>query len=305
MLMKDIKQYMSREAIDLLAKEEKTVREHIETCDFDCGIFKALYMVYSDDSAAIRNAFAAIEAYSSEFEDETILSNDEFAALINFSANNEYEGNDINEINKFIKSMKDFNISDDEELTCLFSKYYDSLVMSNEEKVSELKQLFARYQSEKHEGFKNGKFILEENKTFQAIEKYLMISKSVSIEYKSSKIKEIEEFLSNEDFRGKTTYEVELIHQLKKYNYDVDYILNNVPDINLVREDFEATKGRSFLPYCVLFLREYLAGDIELSKYPENLGNYNIHKGGISPVPFTKSQYIESIKKDNVKHVNR
>lgn len=300
MLMKDVKQNMSKDAIALLAKKEKTVKEHIETCDYDSKLFKLLYITYTDDSISIRNAFTAIDAYSTEFDDRTLLSNDEFAALINFSINNEYEGNDINEINKFIKCMKDLNISDDEELTHLFSEYYDSLVMSDKEKVSNLKQLFNRYKSEKNDALLNGKSPLKSKKTLLEIEKYLVISKSEAAEYKSSKIKEIEEYLSKEEFSGKEIYEIELIHQLRKYNYNTEYILSNVPDINLVREDFESLNGKSFLPYSVIFLREYLAGDKELSKYPENLGSYNIHSFGIRPVPFTKSQYVKSMKKDNI-----
>lgn len=77
-------------------------------------------------------------------------------------------------------------------------------------------------------------------------------------------------------------------------NYELEYMFSNLPSSRLVTEDYREAP-ENMVPYSVLLYEDYLAGDKELTKYPEVLNNYKIYKKGENLVPFTKSEFIKDI----------
>lgn len=81
-------------------------------------------------------------------------------------------------------------------------------------------------------------------------------------------------------------------------NYDPNYMIESLPSKELVCKDYEALEGKSMVPYSEKLYEDYVSGDKELSKYPEEFNNYKIYKKGERKVPFSKSEFIKNIEEN-------
>lgn len=301
---KQLNEFVSKEAMELRKQYRMKAADHIEACDYDSYVYKISYPMYESSNVDIINAFAVVDDYASSTDNPTLLTKEEFSAVINYCACNSNDASYTN-ISKFIQDMRKLDISDDRNLLSVFSKYYDSVAMNDNNKLDLITDLVKKYKIESDEKFRNGIFNSEKYSSYHVLVNYLKKFKADALMYKYSKISLVKDYLKEEDFDGKDSYESRLIHELKKYNYDSDYILSNLPDINLVKKDYESLHGKSIVPYSEKLLSYYLNGDKKLNAFPDNLGKYKIHKVGNIDVPFTKSEFLKSIKNSKVKKLTK
>lgn len=269
----------------LAAKETKTIDEHLDYCDYDFNNFMLMYDTPKDMERILENGFAYLYEYSEDTNDDTLLSDSEFIATICYAETNEAG---INTIGEFIKTLKSLDVKDDSVISFLLYKYFDILYFNSEEAVIETKAFVDKCKVTDEN---------ERNVNLDQLINHLKEKKAQCENYKKVQTERLMDHTASYNFVGATNYKNKLYYLLRKFNYNLDYLLSNMPNIEFVKKDYELLLlyDKSIIPVSISLLTEYLLGDKELSSYSNDLGSYNIYKVGIFPVAYTKEDFIAGI----------
>ena len=211
-------------------------------------------------------------------------------------------------IKEFIRSFSTFggrySVRCEEETLASILDFSETYDLSSKG-ISELihyyiKDLFEEYSLEKV--FQD--FIDTYGKTDESFEKYIEFVDKIAEEYQERYKEEAKELDHLEDEYGKGFVDYLKSLVLRKHIH-VSEIIKYLPEVELVKKDEKqlldfSTRTRIYMSVCYPMsykLIESMIKDKELSTYPEDF-TYTASPTGVSiPLTFTKTEFIESIKK--------
>lgn len=263
-----------------------TIDGHLKRCHYNLQELKELYpvdLLSGNVNSYLEYSFIKIRAYYKLTKDKRLLSDYEFAALMEYFASAECNTESVNTL---ITVMKELAIANDFVLLLILVSNFDEFYFTSPNALEETKKLFNAcklWPASRAEYIKKLVTRLKE-------------VKAASMAYKEQQTTKIDKYLESiNTFVGLEQYEKLLKKLLIKLKYDANRILENVPDTGLIEQDFltlqfEYSKAKSLELY-----EEYLLRDKYLNKYRNDLGDYILRDSRRVKVPFTKNQFLNGI----------